>query len=783
MQGLASSVLSSDSRWAGYKFRHHPDISEENLSSGSEKSADYTDYDEDGLELDSNHSNSDIIPFSEGEYEKITVETDCQTDGEQTGRLSVGSSGSSSLGTGKSGKTSGCDTDGIDSALGRSVSDDRVSVSTETQANVAAHCSILLTHDPVNKPANKVVSFAQEEEDQKMRSGPKSGTMVSSKPASPGVGSKVKAEPHDIGYSSESHSNDEPDDGHGNKIKVTELATQTDTNSNNKSTFTTSSPIPPKHLMSLDNVVLRKKALIPGHDTGSSSEQNEADNTPSPTSADKSWRHSMTSAYDTSSNCSDLNNQLDLDMTLDATTSCDTSVCTIITEDPGLSSGADVHLCDASPRKQFYSVVAGIESDSSAYSTAIHCLNKSHDGASSDVNSSKNEFSKGCINHSTPIKHNDTELSSPFIGSASAKMLQLGDPWRQISKGQWPRTERSASLSVQQDSDASSREADLNAEDFAEIAENPREEQATSCESIKRLIQQAELLVRDTDLLNIPSNKSWVRRRKRLSSKSSSLSKDNVLPSTDLSPNPTDRDSNNISSCDASSEGSSESDGDYSTASSELDDQYISALPSLTTSHSGHSGFMSSTSSGSTLLNRTYPSYKPSRGDRPWSVTELYELTNRLDLSPFSISESAIDELSKKHNAMQTSPSQRLRRTTSDMSSHQRKKYETPLKARKRKLKRSASDDHEQVTSTATVTESLHATPRSFDWRSTSYYSQSSVERSASGSETIHLPSVLERLPTASPLPEQARHGNTDSELDVAGELIQLMLNAFRSET
>ena len=816
MQGLANTVLASDSPWVGYNFSSrrnsfHPEITEENdgaISAGDGSITGDSEYGEEGLDLESNHSNSDIIPFSEGEYEKITVDTNCQTDGEQNnGRLSAGSSGSSSLDIGKSGKTSGCETDGIDSALGRSVSDDRVSVGAEAQPNVT-HCSILLTSDSATKGAsNKVVSFAPQakDPDEDMKTRREGDTMVSSR-----ASNKKKSEPHDIGYSSESHSNDEDA---ATATKGVNLATQTDPNSNGKLPFTTSSPIlPPKQLMSLDNVVLRKKALVPGQDTGSSS--GDADNTPSPTCADKSWRHSMTSAYDTSSNCSDFNNPLDLDMTLETIVSCDTSVCTTIGEDPGMSSGAEVQekvqSLEASPSRKFYSV-AGVESDaSSAYSTAKKCLNTSRDGAyitDNELNNSKDvDFVDGDVasrfQHSTPVKDNDSDADgqrpSPFPGNTRAKMLNLGDPWRQISKGKWPMFDRSESLSVQQDSEASSREAALNEDDFPECSEEEKHEvPSASNESIKRLIQQAELLVRDTDLVNIPSNKSWVRRRKRASSRSSkcsSTSNNNSLtlpptvesgpsvPTTDFSANPTDRDSN-VSSCDASSEGSSESEGEYSTASSDLEDQYTSAVHSLGTSRSGV--LTSSTSSGSTMLRAYEPSKRTNRGERPWSITELYELTNRLDLSPFSISESAIDDISKKNSAMQTSQAVRLRRATSDMSSQRPKRIDTGRKHRKRKLKRSASDDYDQINTSREdpflpgVASPPCFTQSCVEWR-TSSHSYSSLDKSgASCSESQNVSTLFyrERLPTASPLPEQARRNTTDSDLDEAGDLINYILN------
>ncbi len=790
LQGLANSVLSGDSAWGRLSFssRRHTDISEESDAASDDANA--------ASDVESDESNFDIIPFSEGEYEKIEVEdAACGTDDAvDTGRLSAGSSGSSSLGTAKSGKTSGCDTDGIDSALGRSISDDRVSVGTEAQQNSSVtHCSILLTADSAHRGgATKAVSFAP---DADMRARPEGDTTMSSSRAA----SKKCAEAHDIGYSSESHSNDEPEDAAGGEAPTPLSAT--DPNSNGQPACTSSPILPPKQRLSLDNVVLRKQVLLPGQDTGSSSGN---DNTPSPTCADKSWRHSMTSAYDTSSNCSDLNNPLDLDVTLETTVSCDTSVCTTIGEDPGLSSGAEaqekVQALEASPSRKFYSV-AGIESDASSVYSSKKCA-KSVDGANpenSELNNSREvDFVDGDVasrfQHSTPVKDGESdaqEQNPPTSNTTSAKMLSLGDPWRQISRGKWPMFDRTESLSVQQDSDASSREAALNDDDFPDGSEDEKRRvpPSASNESIKRLIHQAELLVRDADLINIPANKSWVRRRKRASSKGSAGSTNANKNSLGLPPmiessmpttaNPTDGDSD-VSSCDASSEGS-ESGADYSTASSDPDVDYTSAAHSLGTSRSGV--MSSSTSSGSTLLRVQRPS-KASRAERPWSITELYELTNRIDLSPFSISESAIDDLSKQNAALQTSPEapqRALRRATSDTASQRHKRLDQ-RRHRKRKLNRSASDDHDQ---TVTASDELLLpgvapfSPRSCtEWRTASY--SSAADRS--GSDLNHSASLFyaERLPSASPLPEVARNG--DSELDVAGEF-SLVTSGVRSQS
>ena len=101
------------------------------------------------------------------------------------------------------------------------------------------------------------------------------------------------------------------------------------------------------------------------------------------------------------------------------------------------------------------------------------------------------------------------------------------------------------------------------------------------------------------------------------------------------------------------------------------------------------------------------------------------------------------------------------------------------LKHRKRKLKRSASDEPVQggAASDDLLLPSVSSPPcftqSCVEWR-TSSHSYSSVDKSGascSEGQKASLSFYRERLPTASPLPERARHNTTDSELDVAGKI------------
>ena len=246
-------------------------------------------FEEDDLSLSDNSDSSDVIPFRSSDYEKITVDT--QTD---DGKVTPSSSG---------GENSSCQEDpGVDSALGRSVSD---------QSLPEPH---QLPLDPEEKgPAPKVVTFSGKVE---MRSIPEQSP-------SPDVG-KMADQPVDVGYSSENQSNDEGED------------------------LTTT-------------VKLRRHAV--------SSESVESKSSPDE-GPDKTWRHSMTSAYDTSSNCSE-RCLLDLDGTLEGTmdSTLDTVDTTVQDEDFEDSvpyvPAAKVQDIMSSPSKPFYIMTpVNLETDS-----------------------------------------------------------------------------------------------------------------------------------------------------------------------------------------------------------------------------------------------------------------------------------------------------------------------------------------------------------------------------------------------------------------------------------
>ena len=71
------------------------------------------------------------------------------------------------------------------------------------------------------------------------------------------------------------------------------------------------------------------------------------------------------------------------------------------------------------------------------------------------------------------------------------------------------------------------------------------------------------------------------------------------------------------------------------------------------------------------------------------SIAELYELTNGLDMSPFSISEGAIYDMSHNRQKLQTATTYR-RRTVSDNVSLGIRKPESPKRRRRKNRKSSA---------------------------------------------------------------------------------------------
>ena len=723
MQGLHPPPLHDN--WGprlGFSKTRHIDISEHlhDISDGNFSDDTFSDQLCD-YGLDSDYSNSDIIPFSENEYEKITVDTDCQTEDHEDGQLSPGGASASSKGSGCS---SGMDP-AIDSALGRSVSDHSIN----NDHQVPCQSVVQITSDQVNRAVNKVVSFANKE----MRAAPEQS--LSSKPREASKQMVLKGDSHDVGYSSESHSNDEPDFGCKPLEDVLSLG---------ESSLEVPAEGTPEDSIerprSLDAVVLRRKQ-------GESEETRvEGGTMHSPLTPEKSWRHSMTSAYDTSSQCSEINSPFDLDATLE--TSADTSVCTTVERDDIEEDRHNSVQDLISAGSQNFYCMTSLESDADSkipdgIDTGEDLL---HEGV---IDVLPVPLVMGHLKHSTstPIKGR-VELYSvgePDIIEEvenarfqdtffSQDIVQCG-PLDVVCELDELRKERSESLSVELDSEASSREAALSSGDLSLHEAEQVSPVPEVNESIKKLIQQAELLVRDSELGPPPAPKFSRRRKKgRSKHKTSSVGTTESVQSTDTSAMPTE--DSHVSSCDASSE-CTDSEGEFSTASSEDDNVYTSAV--LANQAGSIPGI------GPHFKSNTLPRTKTSkRCDHNRSVTELYELTNGLDLSPFSISESAIDNLSRKHSAMQPgSLSHRLRRTTSETSSFTLRRYDAPYRAKRRKLKRSASDDIEDKTISASslshsqrVCQSVPSSRRqsSQEWQSQSL---SSPDKSASGSEAL----------------------------------------------
>ena len=564
-----------------------------------------------------------MIPFLDFEYEKITVDTDVQTDG-FFGKVTPSSSSIAS----SSGREEGAEHDqGFDSALGRSVSDDH-SLNTEPPG-------CLVQQPSLSRATTKVVSFA---DDMKAIEDPSDKQ-------------RAKMENPDVGYSSESHSNDEPDYGSG--LPTSPSLDGVDGMAARKG-------------LSLDEVVLRRKV-----DTDST------DATPSPSTHEKSWRHSMTSAYDTCSNCSDLNSAHDLELSLGdstADTTADTttdSVATVL-DNGELSPAEDsnkVKKLVSSPTRNFYRMTS-VEDVEHASSAAVT-------GEASGC--SDGEFGRHShLSHSTPIKPTGDNSSKPKVNRRLLVSDLEPSPIFEVNLNKC----RSDSLDVEVDSEACIREEALTAED-SELSAVPGHHQG-STDSINRLIQQADLLVREGD-----TNKAISKRRKKKACRQRRRPTVIEAPVPDLVAAP--REEGRQSACDASSEGSSssESESEYSTASSETDDRLPSTLPSTSSlscamSHHELTGIAAQATAKLRALAKSRA--------RPCSITELYELTNRLDLSPFSISESAIDDISRHHRAMQPNSYARLRRANSDAASIPVRRYESPRK-RRRRLKRGSSDD------------------------------------------------------------------------------------------
>ena len=504
----------------------------------------------------------DVIPFSDAEYERIT---DYNTDN----------------------RMSDCDTAGksernasdMDSALGKSSSDPSVS---ECHHDVSARFADGLVKKVTPDVNSRKLRLKR---------------------------SPLKSDSRDIGYSSESYSNEEAETGH-----VTDDFK--------------------KHVRSCQNLeaVLRAKEL--GGSTGSLQ----------PGSA--RWRNSMTSAYDTSSTCSDLN--------LPVRTGSEAAV------------NDSVHSLVSSPSHRFYCMTS-IDTDSA------------------DSNTTK--WQKNTAISPAP-------QSSPVDRLAAIRQ-------RDISKIKLV----THSLSAQLDAEAglSPMTEDKSYGSMEYLNRSPI---GVRRECVRRLIQQAELLIHDADLWNLQNRGHLLHEtatkvaKQQKRHRSSKLN--NSLTSTDGSMIlTTTTEDSQLSSCDASSEGS---DGEFSTASSDgrpssLNDTTFFATRSFSASPD--------------VVGRSKSSPKKRRH-------HLSESRGNLQLSN---SDSAIDKLhrhSKRTVPTHSPVSSKLRRTSSEASTPV-KCHSSPHKCRNTRMRRSKSDelDGKLLTSTPQLDTSVARSMEGYDVTST----------------------------------------------------------------
>ena len=613
-------------------------------------------------EAESDASNYDIIPFSEHEYEKIPVETDTppHTDDEHL-RPEDGKSSPDSGGHYRT--SSGCDTDqGVDSELGRSYSDhsleEKVLSNTTGVSNIAADRTGHTEKDvPDMKATEKKANKVNEE--------------------------SAKRDASDVGYSSGSHSNEELD------VKAR---------------------------------VHSKKS-----DGGKTKGQPDATSSPNLNSQRKVWRNSATSAYDTCStgsdpslqlageeNFLDLNNTTSSDVATVTSTSFHSVVSTPHTS-PDVGRRANVSFYHMTSIETDTDPSSSVEPASTYSYTVDHC----ESGNTSDIDS---ELSKSldipydedpAFNTIPPIPEEDmvSETDQPkskkrleplYEGNmkvnkdgintdkdilptndnlSQEELDSLTDAACTLLKyiGKRKPFKKTDSLSVQVDSEASGREQVLSEDELNNGVEEVPYTPSVPSDCVRKLIQQAESLVGDEDL-NQLNNHKWpqlvepvenvVKSKGRNKHKRKATDINDSFTSTDGSV----RAGVPLSSCDASSE------GDLSGSSSDC----CEAAPC-------HSGLTTVIEAGShhTTTDSLHGPVKLRRkhkntGDRPHSVTELYEQRTGLDIAPFSISDGAIPAVLEGERLS----GGKLHRYTSEQSSSSSsplRRVDSPRKLRRRR--------------------------------------------------------------------------------------------------
>ena len=620
--------------------------------------------------LESDNSTNDIIPFYADEYEKITVDTDTQTDGGE-GRITPDSGAEKGSPT----KTSYDSMDkGIDSALGRSVSDQ--SIEAERQAKY--HSTLTLSSDNIGKVVR--ASYSQGAIDMR------AAQELNRSPTTEQQPHKVtlKTESHDVGYSSESHSNDEPDGlslPSPSEVVIIEEAVEP------------------------ASVVLRRK--FPENkkrDDGASA--TEGGLSPQGAPYDPTWRHSMTSAYDTSSNCSDLHSPHELDQ-------ADNGEDVGTDEENVVGLGEPAQSIMRSPSQNFYCMTT-IETDSEATSTTsrVHPgditttdveseLSRSMDNAD-DINSMKYNLDHDAntvntINAQNLAQngHRHTHKTSRPDSLALSGMLN-----KNKLNSEFVHTNGHSSMDHQEHYKGSKESSQVQRR--LDINYSKQTTRTVTDDSVTELVNQKDIV----------NGEKESRKRKHRSRRGIHV------PTKSYNSIERPVEESHASSCDASSEqtfSGTESESDLSRLSS-TDDKAACHSSAL----SSHSSSSPCTCKDNTCCNCKNSSRKSPNSShhrlRHDSVTELYQLSHRLDLTPFSISESAIDYLQKPSKNSSTcsvgldaSIDQQMKRATSEASPLGFRRQNSPRRTRRYKVKRSSSDDN---TSGAGVEEPLlHSTP------------------------------------------------------------------------
>jgi hypothetical protein len=501
----------------------------------------------------------------------------------------------------------------------------------------------------------------------------------------------------DVGYGSESHSNDEPDSGKkGDEDGCQTSACQTDVPD------VTTSEVQTQEVVFRKRIVSSEGGLI----SASGSLQTVV--------SCVTWRDSMTSAYDTSSNCSEHPAHDVVGVHSCRPTSLH------IPDDDTLPEFKNIN---ASPGEKFYKVTAldedpvqGVENVRKALFEVVTEPPKNEAVVIEIVEQNELPDAKELVHKPvngvirtdptltknrvdilwTEIEHlgeNETQKQSKLLTTLENNDLDVRSSY---TKEWTERTNKwSGAFTALVESTETNSEM-ISQTEQKQLSNGSLHERRTSRDSIRRLVSQAESLVKDDDYNT--QRPKWRDRKQRRRRKPKTVVSDSLT--SDSMPD------NSADSCDASGEYTTESEGEYSSALSDTEYKVNSIL-----SVPEESGPQDTT--GSTLKNSSFAhtqlaspereSVKLRSGhkrkfERPRSVTEMYELSNRLDLSPFSISEGSVIRCRLPNSSipLQLLGTHCANGSASSMGSNSKcNTLPRTQKAKYRKLKRSRSESEQ----------------------------------------------------------------------------------------